>query len=112
MTLPLFKGKEKERAILLRPVYVFPFVEVAANRAAILRACEWRIRDRREGITCLKASMAQEAKSIAVKFVRAAFGDDVYDAAGRATKLRRKRIRHDLKLLHGFLAHRGTRSVD
>ena len=85
---------------------------VAANRAAILRAGEWRIGDWRERIACLKTSMAQEAKSIAVKFIRAALGDDVYDAAGRATKLRRKRIRYDLKLLDCFLAHRGTRRVD
>src|ERR1041385_15402 len=112
MTLPLFEGEEEESTILLGSVYVFAFVEVTANRAAILRAREWRIGDGRECIARLEAFMPQKAKSIAVKFVGTALGDDVYDAAGRATELRRERIRHDLKLLDRFLTHRGTRRID
>ncbi len=77
----------------------------ATERYAVLCACKRRVFDGREGIARLKASIAQEAKDVAVEIIRAAFGHDVDDAAGGSTKLRGERISYYLKLLHGFLTN-------
>jgi hypothetical protein len=56
--------------------------------------------------------VAQEAEDVAARVVGARLGDDVDDAARSPPELRRVRVGHDLKLLHGLLRDGRARGVD
>ena len=94
MSAPLLEGDKEESAVL---------VERTAQGKAELFAIKWRLGDRREGIACLKPLVAEETKNVSLQVICSAFSYDVHHAAGRAAKLRRKRISDDLKFLYCFL---------